>query len=416
MTVNLDVTTMFTLTVTDINGCENSDQMIIEVLEPPDSVQALTGPGNHCLGETAIIPIRVFNFIEVASFQLRLSYNVDKLNLENHLNLHPALYDANIWEYPAGVITISWQSDNPVTFPGIETILELVFTTKEPGLGQLEWYTTATDSYFLDINDEPIPAEFYAGDVNIYAPPELFLPGSLSVCEEQPVTLSGIAQGTHPPFTYLWIYPNGQTSAIDPSFDSVSMSDAGDYTLLVTDSLGCTDQKTISLKVYENPVAQFHGIDTLQVPIGYVLEAGPGMASYYWNTGETTENITIYAEGWRIVEMISQAGCYGIDSVYILLSSICLDVPNAFTPNGDGLNDYFEAVTICPIKNFRMLIYNRWGEKLFESNDISHGWDGRKNGKECPGDMYVFVVTYEVEESPGEDVKSVLKGTVLLLK
>ena len=94
----------------------------------------------------------------------------------------------------------------------------------------------------------------------------------------------------------------------------------------------------------------------------------------------------------------------------------CLDAPNAFTPNSDGLNDVFKAVSICPVKDFRMLIYNRWGEKLFESNDISYGWDGRKNGVECHSDTYVYVISYIVEKFPGVEEKNVLDGVLLLLK
>ena len=74
------------------------------------------------------------------------------------------------------------------------------------------------------------------------------------------------------------------------------------------------------------------------------------------------------------------------------------------------------AESICPVKYFRMLIYNRWGEKLFESNDISIGWDGRKNGKECPGDSYVYVISYIVEKSPGVEEKGALDGVFILLK
>ena len=114
--------------------------------------------------------------------------------------------------------------------------------------------------------------------------------------------------------------------------------------------------------------------------------------------------------------MTTEAGCIGIDSVFMLIPPVCLDVPNAFTPNSDGLNDVFLPVTICPIKEYRMLIFNRWGEKLFESNDINYGWDGKKNGTDCPGDTYVFKITYTIEKEPGVDEKFVRDGVVLLLK
>jgi len=198
--------------------------------------------------------------------------------------------------------------------------------------------------------------------------------------------------------------------------DSVSLNDAGNYTLLVTDAMGCTDQKSIRLVVYRNPVALFHGIDSMKVQSGYQLEAGPGLAHYYWNTGATTENIAITEEGWYSVELISSADCWGMDSIYMEIIRRCIDAPNAFTPNGDGLNDYFKAVSVCPIKYFHMQIFNRWGETLFESDNITHGWDGKKNGVVVPGDTYVFVISYIIEVSPGVKEKNAMNGILLLLK
>jgi gliding motility-associated-like protein len=396
-----------------------SDEVVIEIQElQGDSLQAILGPDELCLGNAATIPVKVNKFKKVANFRLMLNYNVDKLNCEGYTNSHPALID-NLdvtMNAALGEIVLEWHSDVEVTFDVIETITELVFTTLEPGQGQLEWYANASDSYFTNLEGNSIPAEFYAGKVTIYDPPTLFLPNILPVCEGQPVAISGIAQGTHPPLSYLWTYPGGYTTTVEPSFDSVTKADAGIYTLLVVDALGCTDQKSIQLIVYDNPVALFHGIDTMQVRPEYILEAGPGMVYYYWNTGETTESIIITEQGWYSVEMINEAGCTGIDSVFMEIIRKCIDIPNAFTPNGDGLNDIFEAESVCPIVEYEMLIYNRWGELLFESNDIALGWDGKKNGKDCPGDSYVYIVKYIVEKSPGVQEKNVVDGILYLLK
>jgi gliding motility-associated-like protein len=149
---------------------------------------------------------------------------------------------------------------------------------------------------------------------------------------------------------------------------------------------------------------------------GYVLEAGEGMASYLWNTGSTDDHITINLEGWYWVEMISQAGCYGLDSVYIKVPYECIFIPNAFTPNGDGLNDTFRAYSRCPITYYRMLIYNRWGELLFESHDIEEGWDGRKNGKMCQGDAYVYLITFKAEEALGAEQQQTKYGIFISVK
>jgi gliding motility-associated-like protein len=70
-------------------------------------------------------------------------------------------------------------------------------------------------------------------------------------------------------------------------------------------------------------------------------------------------------------------------------------VPNAFTPDGDGLNEYFRPVAY-DVSNFEFLIFNRWGEIIFQTNDPNNpGWNGtRKDGKICPIDVYVYQVNY----------------------
>lgn len=402
----------------DSGQCASITDMNITVIF--DELLAITGPGKHCLGDAAIVPLEVDKFFSVAGFQLKLSYNADKLWCEGYINLHPQL-DGNLTgtvDNYYGIITLNWQSDEPVTFSGKEKICDLVFIPKEPGQGQLAWYTGTTESYFRDLTGIPIPAEFYSNDLTIYQPPEILLSGSKTVCEGERVTILGIASSTYPPVSYIWTYPNGDTTSSDPYFDSVTLINEGDYTLLATDSLGCTDQKTIRLEVSENPVAEFHGAGTLEVYPGYILDAGYGMDSYSWNTGETTESIAIDTAGWYVVTMITQAGCVGIDSVYIVISEYpeeCLFIPNAFTPNNDGLNDVFRAVSACPVEYFKMLIFNRWGEMIFESDDISRGWDGTKHGIPCPGDGYVYKITYRAAEIPG-DKEKVKVGTVIIVR
>jgi gliding motility-associated-like protein len=66
-------------------------------------------------------------------------------------------------------------------------------------------------------------------------------------------------------------------------------------------------------------------------------------------------------------------------------------VPNAFTPNGDGQNDVF-MVMGNKLDEFTMVIYNRWGEKVFESQDANMGWDGTFEGKELPSDVFAYMV------------------------
>lgn len=69
-----------------------------------------------------------------------------------------------------------------------------------------------------------------------------------------------------------------------------------------------------------------------------------------------------------------------------------LYIPEAFTPNGDGLNDVFKVVSL-EYDRYHIVIYDRWGDKVFESYQAENGWDGRKNGTLLPIGAYVYQLT-----------------------
>lgn len=116
-------------------------------------------------------------------------------------------------------------------------------------------------------------------------------------------------------------------------------------------------------------------------------------ASYVWNTGEHSKTITIVAPG-TYYATVNLNNCHASDS--ILVSNDCyMDIPNAFTPNGDGINDYFfpRQLLTKGLTDFRMNIYNRWGQLIFETTSLDgSGWDGKMNGVDQPSGVYVFMI------------------------
>ncbi|MDX9907439.1 MAG: gliding motility-associated C-terminal domain-containing protein, partial [Bacteroidales bacterium] len=411
---------IYTCIVKDENDCDTTFTFEIQNIILT-YLHAITGPGGHCLGNTAMVPVNVDNFNSVAIFHLKLSYNADNLQCEGFTNVQPQLLDSLTgWvDQAAGIINLAWNSPSPLTFTQPETIAELVFTTKNPGQGELSWYTGTTESYFTNSSGNPIPAEFSTGQVTIYEPPEIILDQSKTVCTGQFVSIMSIAVGNQPPIDYHWIYPNGDTTSTDPFFFSVTPADAGLYTLLAIDCVGCTDQKSIELIVNENPVAAFHGTDTLVMQAGDLLDAGSGLSSYLWNTGDSSESIVITSEGMYMVEMESPVGCLGSDSVYVKLVSeeipeFEIYIPNAFSPNGDGVNDVFRVEADgSRIYNLQTRIYDRWGGLVFSSSGIENGWDGKKAGKDCLGGVYVYKIVFSVDGVPGNQERV---GTVMLVR
>ena len=89
--------------------------------------------------------------------------------------------------------------------------------------------------------------------------------------------------------------------------------------------------------------------------------------------------------------------------------------PNAFTPNGDGVNDTYRPLFFCPVITTHFKIYNRWGQKVFETRDPNEGWDGKIDGEEASSDVYAWQVEYEAVRE-GQQQKFTEKGDVALLR
>jgi gliding motility-associated-like protein len=87
-----------------------------------------------------------------------------------------------------------------------------------------------------------------------------------------------------------------------------------------------------------------------------------------------------------------------------------LYVPNSFTPNGDGLNDFF-YVQGEAIQTFKIQVFNRWGDLIFESNDVNTGWDGKFNGQLVPQGTYV----YKLSASSVTGRRTTKEGTINVL-
>jgi gliding motility-associated-like protein len=136
-------------------------------------------------------------------------------------------------------------------------------------------------------------------------------------------------------------------------------------------------------------------------------------ATYQWSTGETSNGITVTQPGHYWVKA-SNGECSTTDSIWIQRDCY-INVPNAFTPDGDGLNDYFlpRELLSSGVKTFKMDLYNRWGENIFTTTSIEgRGWDGKYNGVSQPMGVYVYVIDVEFNNN----IKKTFKGNVTLIR
>lgn len=142
------------------------------------------------------------------------------------------------------------------------------------------------------------------------------------------------------------------------------------------------------------------------------LHAFTSNATYLWQDGSIKPKLNVSEEGKYWVQ-VSIGKCINSDTINIKIDDCisAIEIPNVFTPNGDGFNDNFEIVINDSIDRTTFLIYNRWGQKLYENVSLNPSWNGKYNGNKCAGGTYFWMLQYW---SNGE--KKQANGTVMLIR
>jgi gliding motility-associated-like protein len=136
-------------------------------------------------------------------------------------------------------------------------------------------------------------------------------------------------------------------------------------------------------------------------------------ARWQWNTGDTTAMLKIVHPGTYYVTA-DLDGCKGSDEI-IVRKDCYIDVPNSFSPNNDGVNDYFfpRQWLSDGITAFKMAVFNRWGQKVFETfSPDGRGWDGKFNGVDQPAGVYIYVIEIVMKNM----IKEHYDGNVTLIR
>ncbi len=238
--------------------------------------------------------------------------------------------------------------------------------------------------------------------VKLNKPTPFSLPADTTYCENPPLQLSIPAQ---PSFVDI------QWS--DGSRDStIRINEPGQY--WVEASVGdCRLRDTTDVRL---PLLEWEGLpaDTsLCEDETYLLDASlEGAGLYLWQDGSNEPVFEVIKPDRYLVKVVIDE-CTLTDSVTVRWCEPCVALPNAFTPNGDGINDFFAPITQCPIPDYQFRVFNRWGEQVFESNSPDIPWDGIHKGKPAPAEVYFYQLAYR--PFSGEPVE-MRRGDVVLLR
>lgn len=408
-TQNINVTNsgQYTVTVTDANGCTDSDTMVatynplpIVDIGPDDTlctgltVSLDAGPGFSSYAWSNGATTQTTTVSTTGNFEVTVTdgngcENTDDkeviANTIPEVDLGPdvAFCDSGSVLLDAGEVYVNYQWS-----PGVSTDQYAIVDL--PGT----YSVTVTDQFDCVSTD----------DINVNSQglqPLDFLPAVFEYCEDGDGLIDAGDQWEY----YDW--SNG-------SEDQYLIVDApATYDIIVTDSVGCRFEDQIEVQEIDVPVLDLGPNQDICPDEVITLDAGGGFDSYSWSTGGNGQTIDISEADVYTVTAIYQ-GCVREDNVRV--GDLCpgrVFIPNVFTPNGDNLNDFFE-VTYVNVDELTVQIYDRWGQLLFTSNDKNFRWDGTLNGNQVPEGVYYYHMTYVLSGTEGIEEQE--KGSVTLIR
>ncbi len=289
---------------------------------------------------------------------------------------------------------INWKIDNSVT-SSISFLKDSIIAVqfKKPWQG----YISAELSSACGLLKDSIFITVYK--------PKIDLLKKDGICRDQTILLDA---GTGYK-NYLWQ---------DGSSRSTYVANApGKYWVKIADSRGCYNSDTSVVRNWLEPAKAFlrKNDSILCNKQGLELKANINTAAaYLWNTGATSSSIKINKAGSYWLQLTDDDGCVGRDSILLIEKTCPSQVfwPNAFSPNNNGHNDYFKPITSGSFIKFQLTIFNRWGEKIFESQQLNKGWDGTAKGRKQESGSYIWICNYQF---PNEQ-PVIQKGSLLLIR
>ena len=181
---------------------------------------------------------------------------------------------------------------------------------------------------------------------------------------------------------------------------------------------GCVDTATAKINVVPRPfvdLGQDLNIFTCE-PI--TLDAGVSTGNQYYMWDDLSQGRKrLVTESGTYYVTISNEGCAVSDTIRVeMCNSGIFSAPDAFTPNGDGINDVFRFTSSDPTMKFNLTIFDRHGMVIYQSDDIHEGWDGNMNGKSCPSGVYIYLVKYVGSGSIDPGTERIQTGKIVLVK
>jgi gliding motility-associated-like protein len=403
-----------TLQVRDVNGCTNTGNFTINNIFVGMTFNG--GTAAACPGNTVMVPVYATGFSNIRSFDLCLSYDNSIAGFLQTSSIHTSLSGTTTDASVPGNLHLTWDGTTNVTINNGDLLFNLEFSGIQSGIANVDWndFLPGICGVF-DQNGLPLVTIFNAGKATFYQTPQAIISGDTELCVGEALDLT--AEGDT--LTHNWTLPDGSTfNGHLYQLTPVELINSGKYLLEATNTLGCTTRDSVQLLVHPLPTVSLAPSDSVCAESENILTPGNAFTTYLWPDNSTNASFTAYGEGIYWVRVTDANGCAAYDTVSLIICPAAIYVPTAFSPNLDGHNDYFKArySDVDVLEGFSMYIYNRWGQLLFETNDINFGWDGKFNGVQCPTGMYTYVIKFKKPTGKTLNQESPVRGLVTLVR
>lgn len=391
VTASPTVTTNYTVTGKDANGCLANPQVItLTVVPVPTATAVLTTPLNNdsiCGNTTGTLSVNT------STPPTGFAYN--------YTWTAPPSY-TNTFLVPPNFQQVAFYPPVPNPTTTIVYSVQVAYSTLSTCVSAPSTVTVTV------INCNPPVASFTT------------IPGNDTLCTGECIVLMNTSTGGQPQ-TIQWQVAGAIPNSATGDFPQFCFPVPGNYTVFVkvTNNWG-QDSTIINNYIHVVDTPNVVGIRDTSINFGDCVTLYGTQASYYsWSgpgiscTGCTSITPCVNETTNFFVTGYNSKRCKSVDTVTVRVKSDCgeMFIPSAFSPNGDGQNDVLYVRGRC-LKNFTLQIFNRWGELVFETSDKDFGWDGTQNGQ--PLNTGVFV--YKLEGTTWDDKQYIQKGNITLLR
>ncbi len=356
ISINPTDTTIYAITVTDNNNCQTIATRTINVYAPI-SINVTANKYSVCPGDPVIITT------------IANGGNGNYIYTLENGNAISSVYTVYPYETTSYSITVSDNCGSP------------------------------TDNDVIQIETYPIPSFTFSSDI-------------LQGC--QALSVNFISQTSDTNTSYLWNFGDNNTSYAQNPNHVYENWGSFNVSLEITSNNGCKNFLQIDnmINVYKNPKAQFTATpqtaSIIKPEIKFTNLSQDNFYNYWWfddgnisNLISPTHKYINIPETYNVKLLVkTDKGC--ADSTFsqvIIVNEYTLYVPSAFSPDNDNINDYFSIVgNGVNLDEFDLKIYNRWGEIIFETTDMTNSWNGKtKSGKYVELGVYKWLITYQDE-------------------